>query len=63
MEAHAVLGGDEIEPPLRVTLELARSGEQIGSRAARFRIADRIEQSDQRLASGRRRLRAPGCRG
>src|SRR5690348_12424755 len=51
MEAHAVLGGDEIEPPLRVALELARGGELVVGRAPRLRRADRVEQPDQRLAA------------
>ena len=51
VEPHAVLGGDEVEPPLRLALERERRRELLGGRAPRLRRGDGVEQADQRLAA------------
>ena len=43
MKAHRVLGGDEIEAPLRPALQRQRRRELLGARAALLRGDDRVE--------------------
>ena len=51
VEPHAVLGGDEVEPPLRSALQVLGGGELVSGRAARPGRRDRVEQADERLAA------------
>jgi len=51
VESHRVLGGDEVETPLRLALQLECRGESRIRRALRPGRLDRIEQRDDRRAA------------